>query len=141
MKNRAGAVSFILTLTGPLVAVALVIGGIFLSLVVFLPIGSACTTLADHEIMRLKDLRFRFIEVNCDSLAKDSSVSLVASQDDRGQEAIFKYDPIDSDPTPVVGVDDEGNISISIRGISSISVQEKNWNGHVIKYEIGKARF
>jgi hypothetical protein len=110
-----------------------------------------CMTEKLKTIPDLSDMNFEIIYTNCDTLAKEDSVSICVSRA-LGKEAsfferwfnkktlIFKYVPGRSD-TPSIKVSDNGRILISIPNISSIYVQSREWRHVSIEYAIGHVEY
>jgi hypothetical protein len=84
-------------------------------------------------------LRFQVEDLNCDTIAKDESVSVYGFADrGRGRTLLFKYDP-GSYPLPptTIQVPDPQTIVIAVPSVSSVFFQLDSWNNHSIRYNIG----
>jgi hypothetical protein len=98
----------------------------------------------------LPGVRFEVESASCDLIAKDEVVNVYAmkatgkrlwpfSNWGRDRTLIFRYDPgRDDDPLPSITRPYQSAIHISIPEVSSIAVQNRQWENMSISYEIGK---
>jgi hypothetical protein len=89
--------------------------------------GAACVS---HPLGLLPDVdgvHFRAIRTDCDTIAKDSGVSIIASRDgSRTDTLLLKYDPFD-DSIPQILIEG-GTIVIHLNRISSILEKSDRWD-------------
>src|SRR5437870_5556751 len=79
-----------------LLSPSIVFGGAFL-----LYLGGACMTEVLNRISDLGGLDFEISETDCDTFAKDASISVLVSQSGRTKKSLlFKYDPSGVAPLP-----------------------------------------
>src|SRR6185437_15715280 len=94
------------------------------------------------KISDLSGFDFEISETDCDTLAKDASVSVLASKHgETKQTLLFKYDPLWFEPVPSITFLDQRTVKISIPRVSSLFFQRNQWNGLSIVYEIGANDF
>ncbi len=107
-----------------------------------LPAATAfCTIQNERDLPDLSGLHFRLTRMSCDTLAKDTSVSLIVSRTrtDKG-DVIFKYDPNERSPTPTVALADS-HLRIAVPSVSSIYFKALQWEGLTIDYDIGSVLY
>jgi hypothetical protein len=113
---------------------------------------NACTS----EVLKVAELsgvKFEVESSSCDVIAKDEAVSVYAMKaTKRGiwpfsswgnrKTLVFRYDPgRDDNPLPSITRPSQSIIRISIPEISSIAVQNREWDNISISYEIGKVDY
>jgi hypothetical protein len=106
-----------------------------------------CMTEELNTIPNLAGVRFDVTYTNCDTIAKENSVTVYASKAVVGRESlfakwsnrkvpIFVYDPGRSE-TPSIEVSGEAKVLISVSHVSSIYSQSGQWRNVRIDYHIG----
>jgi hypothetical protein len=99
------------------------------------PAASACST--QREMRNVGGLKFEIRRVDCDTLAKDASVSVLVVADGKEKTEIFKYEPDERNPLPVISMTPGHHILISVPSVASIYTKADNWQGTTIEYNIG----
>jgi len=113
---------------------------------------SACISEDKTTIPDLDGVRIDVVYTNCDTLAKDESISLYFSRSAvkdswfarwRNRRAlIFRYDPGRPDnPLPSITHPSPSKILIAVPEVSSIQYQTQKWQGVSIGYQIGKVYY
>jgi hypothetical protein len=118
----------------PLAIVVAIVGGI-----VWVLFGmDACIT-ETRSTIAVGGLHFQIEETDCDTLAKDASISVYELSHDRPQKTLpFKYGPAYYDlPVPVVEMQGPRTIRITVPIVSDIVFQRSEWVGYSIEYNIG----
>ena len=78
---------------------------------------------------------------DCDTLAKDSAISVTASRDGETSAAVLlKYDPW-ADEVPQVRVETGGIIVIHLSRASSVLEQNFIWGSYKVKIEIDQLAY
>lgn len=106
----------------------------------------ACITETQKKIIDLSGFDFEMIEVNCDTLAKDSAVNVfIAKTGDSKKTLIFKYDPMLEYSSgqaaallPAIRFDSPTVVTIAIPIVGAIYSQQFEWETLSIRYEIGR---
>ena len=90
----------------------------------------------------------RVVYTNCDTLAKDESISvyLLAHGATRlpslvqwfSTNTLVKYDPAVQDRGPTIKDTADGALSITVPRVSSVILQESSWQKRPIQYSIGQ---
>ena len=81
------------------------------------------------------------IRTDCDTLAKDSAVSVIASRDgDTKSALLLKYDP-SGDEVPQVHIAAPGTVFIHLRSASSILEQNQTWDWFQVKVAIDRLAY
>jgi hypothetical protein len=107
-----------------------------------------CMTEELKTIANLSGMKVEVIYTNCDTLAKEDSVSVYVSKAHDGGESwfarwsnqrtlIFSYVPGRSN-TPSIKLSGDERILISIPDVSSIYFQGRKWRNMSIEYNIGR---
>lgn len=111
---------------------------VFLAIMV-VPMIGACTTEVKRQIHLPSGVNFEISETDCDLLAKDVGMSVLASEKgDWRQTLLFKFTPIDETELPDIKVDAQhATILISIDAIGDVFSHLDHWRGMAIKYDIG----
>lgn len=99
------------------------------------PAASACST--QSETRNVSGLKFEIRRVDCDTFAKDASVSVLVVTDGKEKTEIFKYEPDERNPLPVISMTPDHHILISVPSVASIYSKAANWRGTAIEYSIG----
>jgi hypothetical protein len=103
--------------------------------------GAACLSTPIAEIHDPAGITFKMIRTDCDTVAKDSAVSIIASRDGTTKSALlFKYDPW-GDEVPQVHVAAPGAIFIHLHSASSILEQHQTWDSFQVKLEIDRLAY
>lgn len=128
-----------------LIGVAIALLYIILSSLNLLPGRGGCLTSDLTKINTAEGFIFDVVDTNCDGLAKDDLISVLAAAPGGGPAVvIFKYDPARDSKLPEVKVVEKSGkkvISISIDLISSVVEQQFVWHGMPINYNIGRVEF
>jgi|SRR5450631_1491719 len=97
-----------------------------------------CVINKEAEMPDVAGLHFQLIRTSCDTLAKDTSISLIVSKnrDDEGN-VIFKYWPDYRNPVPTIAALPGNRLHIAIPYVVSIYFQARVWQGMNIDYGIG----
>jgi hypothetical protein len=96
-----------------------------------------CNTEIYRELYDMSGFDFEISETDCDTLAKDASVSvLVSRHGETTKTLLFKYDPIYYLPLPSITLPDQRTIKISVPKVSSLFFERSSWNGLAITYDI-----
>jgi hypothetical protein len=103
----------------------------------------ACITESKQKISDLSGLDFEISETDCDTLAKDASMSVVvAKHGDREKTLLFKFMPVYGVPLPNIAVDAQrSTILISVPEIEDIFSRQKRWRDLAIKDDIGTVHY
>jgi hypothetical protein len=103
--------------------------------------GAACLSTPLAEIHDPAGITFKMIRTDCDTLSKDSAVSVIASRDGTTKSALlFKYDPW-GDEVPQVHVAAPGTVFIHLHSASSILEQHQTWDSFQIKVAIDRLAY
>lgn len=126
-------------------AVFFLIIGVVLGIVP-VPRALVCLDETLKEMRNLSGYDFRIVDTSCGVIAKDDNVSVRISRAGGHENVeLLLYDPVNVEPQslvlPVISVSGQGEITISIERINEILVQETNWNGLPIRYEIGQITY
>ncbi len=118
----------------PLLIVAAIGLGIF-----WLLFGMNACISTTRSRLSVAGLEFKVEETDCDTLAKDASISVYGLDDPgRGRTLLFKYGPESYDlPLPSIEVRDQQTIVIAVPRVSDVDFQLDTWNNHSIRYDIG----
>jgi hypothetical protein len=115
---------------------------LFLAAIGLAPRPGDCLTETLGKISDRSGLDFEISETDCDTLAKDASVSVFASKHGRTREVLlFKYDPGNAEPMPVIASVGQYTIEISVPNISSVFFRRNHWDGLSVHYNIGSIDF
>ena len=109
---------------------------------VFAPAISGCSpACSSTSLARTHDpagITFAVTRTDCDTLAKDSAVSVTATRDnERASTLLLKYEPW-TDEVPQVYVGEGGTIIIHVAKASAISEQHLTWGSLKVKITIDK---
>jgi hypothetical protein len=97
----------------------------------------ACVTETRSRIS-IAGLDFQVEETDCDTLAKDASVSVYGLSSERPRKTLlFKYGP-GLDVLPSVNVLDGSRLQISAPSVVDVTFQAHMWMNHSIEYQIGQ---
>jgi hypothetical protein len=135
--------AFILLIRRPvryIIGLAVTIGLIYLllAMVGLAPRPDTCITEVHRKIVSPFGFEFEVSETDCDTLAKDTSISVYASRAGQTSKTLlFKYGPAGKDPDPQITAIDQSNVKISVARVSDIIFRKENWHGTTIKYDIG----
>jgi hypothetical protein len=99
------------------------------------PAVSPCST--QSEMRNVGGLKFEIRRVDCDTFAKDASVSVLVVTAGKDRTEIFKYEPDERNPLPVISITPDRHILISVPSVASIYSKADNWHGTTIEYNIG----
>ena len=103
--------------------------------------GTACLSTPLGEIHGPAGIIFKVTRTDCDTLAKDSAVSVIATRSgDKASGLLVKYDPW-GDELPQVHVAEGGTIFIHIARASSILEQHQTWGSFKVKVEIDQVAY
>ena len=103
--------------------------------------GAACLSTPLAEIHDPAGVTFTMIRADCDTLAKDSAVSVIASVDGTSKSALLlKYDPWGNE-VPQVHVTAPGTVLIHLHSASSILEQHQTWDSFQIKVTIDRLAY
>jgi hypothetical protein len=115
---------------------------LFLAAIGLAPGSDYCLTETLGKISDRSGVDFEISETDCDTLAKDASVSVFASKHGRTREVLlFKYDPGGVEPIPVITSVGQHAVEISVRSISSVFFRRNYWDGLSVHYDIGSIDF
>ncbi len=138
-----------------LVGVAFVIltfAAVYISLRSF-DASTACTSEAETVIPDLDGVGVEVTYTNCDTLAKDESISVYLSRSANKKDSwfarwrnhralVFRYDPGRYDnPLPSITRPSLSTILISVPEVSSIMYQSRKWQDVSVGYQIGKVYY
>lgn len=105
----------------------------------------ACSSETRMTLPDISGGEFEVIYTNCDTVAKDESISVYVSARSwvakllAKKTLLFRYDPaISNSPLPSIKPSGQNRILISIPRVSSISFQSRKWGAIEVDYEIGK---
>jgi hypothetical protein len=102
------------------------------------PTANFCITEVRGRISGVSGFDFEIIETNCDTLAKDVSISVFASRPGRPKKVLlFEFDPAYDDLMPVITLVDQHTVRISIPRISSLILRREKLKGLTVIYQIG----
>jgi hypothetical protein len=103
--------------------------------------GAACLSTPLAEIHDPAGITFKMIRTDCDTLAKDSAVSVIASRDGTTKSALlFKYDPW-GDEMPQVHVAAPGTVFIHLYSASSILEQRQTWDSFLVEVAVDRLAY
>jgi hypothetical protein len=103
--------------------------------------GAGCLSTPLAEIHDPGGITFKVIRTDCDTLAKDSAVSVMATRDgDKSPTLLVKYDPW-GDEVPQMHVEGDGTIFIHLSRASSILQQHQPWDSLKVKIEIDQLAY
>jgi hypothetical protein len=103
--------------------------------------GAACLSTPLAEIHGSPGITFKVTRTDCDTLAKDSAVSVIATRDgDKTSALLAKYDPW-GDELPQVHIEEGGTIFIHLAKASSILEQHQTWGSFKVKLEIDQLAY
>lgn len=125
-------------------AIAVTIGPIYLllAMVGLAPTPGTCITEIHRKIISPLGFYFEISETDCDTLAKDSAISVYASRTGQtGRTLLFKYGPAGKDPDPQITVIDQNTLELSIPRVSDVIFRQENWRGIIVKYHIGTIEY
>jgi|SRR5579875_164260 len=102
------------------------------------PWNPVCTSEARMRILGLSGYDFEVSELDCDTLAKDSSINVFISRPGHSRKTlVFKYDPGGNpDNLPTIKRSGEGTFEITVEKVSSIFCIRKNWDKLSFGYNI-----
>lgn len=123
-----------------------------LVIVRFIPGPFACLTETEMRLQNLSGMNVEVTYTNCDTLAKDESISVYASPSSangepfwvrllRRKTLLFRYDPGRFDNLPAIKANGEHATLISNPRIAEIFYQSRKWNGVTVDYQIGKVDY
>jgi hypothetical protein len=134
------------------VVIAVCMGCVLLAGLFYLIRRNACSSEA-LQVVNLSGVRIEVEGSSCDLIAKDEAVNVYAmraseketwpsSNWSRHRTLIFSYDPgRDDNPLPSITRSSQSAILIAIPEVSSIRVQNHEWESLSISYEIGKVYY
>jgi hypothetical protein len=100
-----------------------------------------CTSTSIARVRDPAGITFNITRTDCDTLAKDSAVSVTARRDGRNESVLLlKYDPW-ADEVPSVYVRDGESIFIHVFRASSILEQISKWGSYKITVTIDKIAY
>jgi hypothetical protein len=103
--------------------------------------GAACLSTPLAEIHDPAGVTFKVIRTDCDTLAKDSAVSVIATRDGSTKSALLlKYDPW-GDQVPQVHIAAPGTVFIHLDSASSIVEQHQVWDSFQVKVAIDRLAY
>jgi hypothetical protein len=86
-------------------------------------------------------ITFAVTRTDCDTLAKDSAISVTAVQDgERDSALLLKYDPW-ADEAPQITVDAQHIITIHVSRASSILEQHSTWGAFKVRVVVDKIAY
>lgn len=96
-----------------------------------------CITETRKQISGVSGFDFEISETNCDTLAKDASISVFASISGQTKRVLlFKYGPAYIDLMPVITPVDKHTVQISIPEISDLIFRRDKLKDLTIRYKI-----
>jgi hypothetical protein len=102
---------------------------------------SSCLTTPLAQFHDPAGITFTIVRADCDTLAKDSAVSISATRDNEGSSALLlKYDPW-TDELPQVYVGPGDTIFIHVSKASSILEQHHTWGSRKVEITIDKLAY
>jgi hypothetical protein len=111
----------------------------------------ACISEGMKTIPDLSGIKVEVVYTNCDTLAKEESISIYLSRAKKEswfakwrnhRTLVFSYDPARSDsPLPSVTRPSDSTVLISVPEISSVIHQSRNWQNISIAYNLGKVDY
>jgi len=103
--------------------------------------GSACLSTPLAQIHDPAGVTFIVTRTDCDTLAKDSAVSVSAIRDGaEGSGLLLKYDPW-GDEVPRIHVAEDGTILVHLSRASSILEQRQSWEAFKIRVAIDRLTY
>lgn len=99
------------------------------------PAAAACSI--QSEMRNVSGFKFEIRRADCDNIAKDASVSVFVVTSSNEKTEIFKYEPDERNPLPVISMTAGHHILISIPSVASIYSKAEDWQGTTIDYVIG----
>jgi hypothetical protein len=117
------------------------IGAIYMVLasIEFAPSPFACLTATRKTIVNPSGYNLAVTETDCGTLAKSDRIKvLVSAWPEAPHDLIFEYDPSEPDSLPAIKIAPDGDLSISLATVGTVFVQNRNWRGHAIKFNIGR---
>jgi hypothetical protein len=107
-------------------------------------VGSCAPACLSTPLAQIHDpagITFAVTRTDCDTLAKDSAISVTAIRDgERDPALLLKYDPW-ADEAPQVSVDERGIITIHVSRASSILEQHSMWGKFKVRVVIDKIAY
>jgi hypothetical protein len=106
-----------------------------------------CTTEVRQETRNFAGGNFSVEYSNCDGIAKDEAIRVYAARPIVGglltkRTVLFRYDPWNYDEAlPTITAPQPGHILIAVSRVSSIAMEENEWNGYQIDYKIGQVEY
>ncbi|HXD14693.1 MAG TPA: hypothetical protein VNU65_10990 [Xanthobacteraceae bacterium] len=101
-------------------------------------LASICITNRHEKISNLLGFDFEISKAECDTLAKDASISIFASKVGQARRTLlFKYGPAGVNPYPVITSVDQHTIQVTVPRVSDVVFQGNNLEGLSVKYDIG----
>jgi|SRR5580704_2625742 hypothetical protein len=141
----------VLLVTGVACVAAVLGGGYVVLRLVGVVEPNACISEQRMSIPDLSGTKVEVVYTNCDTLAKDESISIYLSRAKREswfakwwdhRVLVFRYDPGRSDsPLPSITRASDSSILISIPEVSSVAHQSRNWENISIAYNLGKVDY
>jgi hypothetical protein len=102
--------------------------------------GRACLSKILAQTHDPAGVTFKVMRTDCDTLAKDSAISVIASRDGRESAGLLlKYDPW-ADEIPQVHIVQD-TVVIHLARASSILVQHLTWETFNIRVEVGELAY
>lgn len=103
--------------------------------------GSACLSTPLAQFHDPAGVTFTVTRTDCDTLAKDSAVSVSATRDGTaGSGLLLKYDPW-GDEVPQVHVGENGTILVHLSKASSILDQRHNWDRFTVRVAVDQVLY
>jgi hypothetical protein len=112
---------------------------------------NVCLTETESELKDLSGMDFQIQYTNCDTLAKDESMSVYVSDSGTNSSLfhwpskkylLFRYDPWNSEEhLPGISISPQKEIMISIPRVSSVMVENRQWKDRNVRYEIGYIQY
>jgi hypothetical protein len=101
----------------------------------------ACSSTSLAQIHDPAGVTFTVTRTDCDVIAKDSAISVIASRDgEKGSTLLLKYDPWENE-VPQVHVGDGGVIFIHLLRASSVLEQHLAWGQFKVSIAIDKLAY
>jgi hypothetical protein len=120
------------------IAVPLGVFYLLLAAVGLAPTPYTCITEMHGKVSDVAGFDFEVSETDCDTLAKDASISVFASKAGQAHKTLlFKYGPAGGDPFPLITPIDQHSVQISVPWISDVIFRRDGLKDLSVVYKIG----